>query len=108
MSSSDTAESRTAGVRQHLGSAAEVLEAAGMLAHSMQHTYSLMYHAVMHGQPEMMSSSDAAESRTAGVRQHLGSAAEVLEAAGMLAHGMQHVHSRTYQLACNWKVGLPV
>ena len=43
-------------------------------------------------------------SRAAGVRQHLGSATEVMEAAGMQAQGMVHVRSQTYQLACNWKV----
>lgn len=34
----------------------------------------------------------------------LGGAAPVMEAAGMADARLQHVRSRSYELACNWKV----
>ena len=38
------------------------------------------------------------------LQDHLGTAAPVLQAAGMAGEGLVHVGSRSYHLNCNWKV----
>ena len=38
------------------------------------------------------------------LKDWFGSGGDAMQAAGISVSNMRHVHSRTYQLQCNWKV----